>query len=91
MIKICRAQHTPFSPSGEKVADRPDEVAFIEGSVVKRPPYPGPLTHFFVRKLPWDPTQHPQKTGGEGEIWRCLVLLIQRLNRQQIVLAAFGR
>jgi hypothetical protein len=64
-------ERSPFSPSGEKVADRPDEGAFLEGSVLKRPPRPGPLPQFFARTLPCDATQYPQTNGGEGEIWRC--------------------
>ena len=29
-------ERSPISPSGEKVADRPDEGAFIDGRVLKR-------------------------------------------------------
>ena len=35
-----------FSPAGEKVADRPDEGAFVKRSVLKRPLHPGPLPQF---------------------------------------------
>ena len=48
------------------MADRPDEGAFVEGSVLEWPPHPGPLPQFFARTLPCNTTQHPQKIGGEG-------------------------
>ncbi len=59
-------ERSPFSPSGEKVAARPDEGAFVEGSVQERPPHPNPLPQFFARTLPCNTTQHPQRIGGEG-------------------------
>jgi len=59
-------ERSPFSPSGEKVAVRLDEGAFLEGSVLKRPPHPGPLPQFFARTLPWDTTLRQQKNRGRG-------------------------
>jgi len=70
---ILRVKRSPFFPFGEKVADRPDEGAFEDGGVLKRPPHPGPLPQFFANMLPFNATQHPQKTGGEGATWRCPV------------------
>ena len=63
---IFRVKRRPFSPLGEKVADRPDEVEIVTGSVRKMPPHPNPLPQFFGRMLPCDAMQNPQKTGGEG-------------------------
>jgi hypothetical protein len=55
----CRAglrglprERSPFSPSGEKVAVRPDEGAFPGGSGPKRAPHPSPLPQFFASILP---------------------------------------
>ena len=59
-------ERRPFSPAGEKVAERPDEGALLECSVLKRPPHPDPLPQFFARTLPYDTTQHPQKNRGRG-------------------------
>ena len=59
-------ERSAVSPSGEKVAVRPDEGVFLEGSVLKRPPHPGPLPQFFARTLPWDTTLRQQKNRGRG-------------------------
>ena len=67
LINVCRVNAVPSLPRGEKVADRPEEVAFVEGSVLKRPPQPGPLPEFFARTLPCDTTLYPQKNRGRGE------------------------
>ena len=56
----------PFSPSGEKVAVRPDEGAFVDGSLLKRPPHPGPLPQFFARTLPCDTPAASAKNRGRG-------------------------
>ena len=37
LINVCRVNAVPSPPLGEKVADRPDEGAFVEGSVLKVP------------------------------------------------------
>ena len=37
VILICRVNRSPFSPAGEKVADRPDEGAYLDGSVLNQP------------------------------------------------------
>ena len=52
LTRICRAKQWPFSPSGEKVADRPDEGAFAGGRGPKRAPHPSPLPQFFASILP---------------------------------------
>jgi hypothetical protein len=39
-------ERSPFSPAGEKVADRLDDGAFVERSVLKRPPPPALSTNF---------------------------------------------
>ena len=64
-------ERSPFSPSGEKGADRPDEGTIVDGSVLKRPPHSGPLPPIFARTLPCHTTLHPQKIGGRGATWRC--------------------
>ena len=66
LINVCRVNAVPSFPRGEKVADRPNEGAFLEGSVLKRPPHPGPLPQFFARTPPWDTTLHQQKNRGRG-------------------------
>ena len=71
---ISRVNRRPFSPPGEKVADRPDEGAFEDGRVLKRPPRFGPLAKSFARRLSSDATQHPQKHGGERATLRCPAL-----------------
>ena len=45
-------ERSPFSPSGEKVAVRPDEGAFAGGRGPKRAPHPSPLPQFFASILP---------------------------------------
>jgi hypothetical protein len=47
LTNVCRIIPSPFSPSGEKVADRPDEGAFVDGSELKRPPHPNPHPPIF--------------------------------------------
>jgi hypothetical protein len=47
--RCLRRERSPFSPSGEKVAARPDEGAFVEGSVLKRPPHPDPLPPIYCK------------------------------------------
>ena len=37
LISFCRVNAVPSYRLGEKAADRPDERAFVEGSVLKRP------------------------------------------------------
>ena len=37
LINFCRVNAVPSPPLGKKVADRPDEGAFVEGSVLKVP------------------------------------------------------
>jgi hypothetical protein len=54
-------------PVGEKVADRPDQGAFVKGRVLKIAPHPSPLPQFFASILHFQ--QHvvsPQKTGQRG-------------------------
>ena len=58
---IFRVRRSPFSPSGEKVADRPDEGELEDGGALTRPHHLGPLPQCFAKLLPFDSTQHPQK------------------------------
>ena len=67
LINVCRVSAVPSLPREEKVADRPEEGACVEGSVLKRPPHPPPLPQFFARTLPCDTTLYPQKNRGRGE------------------------
>jgi hypothetical protein len=46
LLWLCCTDPSPPN-SGEKVADRPDEGALVDGSVQKRPPHPTPLSIFF--------------------------------------------
>jgi len=74
----CRAglrglprERSPFSPSGEKVAVRPDEGAFLECSVLKWPPPTRPTPPIFCKNAA---TGHhaasAKKSGERGAIWR---------------------
>ncbi len=57
----------PLSSSGEKVADRPNEGAFVKGSVLKSSLTPSPLTPFFASIRPYNKTfSLRKKIGGEG-------------------------
>ena len=57
-------ERSPFFPSGEKVADRPDEGAFVEGRVLKRPPHPGPLPQCLQERCHVTPRCIRKKIGG---------------------------
>ena len=48
-LTIFRVKRLPFSPSGEKVADRPDEGAFEDGSIQKTAPLTPALSPNFLR------------------------------------------
>jgi|GEM_PF-1922418 len=61
---LPRAQSS-FSPSGEKVAVRPDEGGFPGIQRGKTALSPRPSHQFFARTLPCDTTLHPQKKSGE--------------------------
>jgi hypothetical protein len=60
-------ERSPFSPAGEKVADRPDEGAFVERSVLKRPPHPGPLPQFLQERYHMTPRCIRKKLGERGQ------------------------
>ena len=62
-----RRERSPFSPSGEKVADRPDEGDFLRRQRAKTAPSPRPSPPIFATTLPCDATQHPQKMGERGK------------------------
>ena len=65
LTRICRVKQWPFSPSGEKLAVRPDEGAFACGSCIKRPPHPSPLPQFFASILPSNNTLSLRKKSRE--------------------------
>ena len=65
--QCLRRKRSPFSPSGEKVADRPDERAFVEGSVQKRLPHPGPLADFLQERCHVTPRCIRKKSGERGQ------------------------
>ena len=56
-----------FSPAGEKVADRPDEGAFVKRSVLKRPPHPGPLPQFLHERYHVTPRCIRKKLVERGQ------------------------
>jgi hypothetical protein len=66
--KCLSRDRSPFSPSGEKVADRPDEWVFFEFSVLKRPAHPSPLPQFFARTLRCDTTLYRKKSDEWGNM-----------------------
>ena len=64
---IFRVKRSPFSPSGEKVADRPDEGAFEDGSIQKRPPPPvfPPSLLRMLRGVSWQDSRKKWGIGGK--------------------------
>ena len=60
-------KQSPFSPSGEKVADRPDEGAVVTGNALQNGPLTPALTpDFFASTLPSNTTRKTQTNRGRG-------------------------
>ena len=62
------ALFSPFTPTmGEKVADRPDEGAFNQFCVRKKPPHPNHLRQVICGNATWQYSVNQRKRlGGEG-------------------------
>jgi hypothetical protein len=68
LINVCLVKQWPFSPSGEKVADRPDDGAFAGGRGPKRAPHPSPLPQFFGSILPSNNSLSAKNWGRGGNM-----------------------
>ena len=65
-IKVVRVNAVPSLPLGKKVADSPDEGAFVEDSVLKRPLAPALSNQFLQERCHVTPRCIRKKSGGEG-------------------------
>gem|GEM_PF-2447512 len=60
----------PLGPLGEKVADRPDEWAFVGGIAPRRPPHPGCFPKF-CENAAMRTHAISAKNRAAGTTWRC--------------------
>jgi hypothetical protein len=60
-------ERSPFSPSGEKVADRPDEGALLERSVLERPLTPALSPTFLQERCHMTPRSIRKKLAERGQ------------------------